>query len=467
MSGRPRSRITTSGLRVAACDQARARRSRLRTPRSLRRAAPCAGTGGSAGRPRSTTTIGTVGAVMRRGGAAASPAISGGAPVERQREAEHGAARGQVLRRDRAAVRLDDRLADREAEPDAALRALRRAAVELLEDALLLARPAARALVGDRDDDARRGSPRAEIETVVPAGVYFDRVLEQVASTCSISTRVDVAPAGGRRDVRLSTRCPASARSQPREHRADDLLERMPLRGSGCAAPASSRAMSSTLSIERSTCAPPPRRSPARAPRVPAAPMRSPRSSRLAEAPTIDASGVRRSCEMAASSALRSRSVSAAQLALPAPRRRAARARARARSGSRTSRAAAAAPGRTRRRGLAGRIASTPTGAWLPAAAGSAPARRAACPCRSPAGSLVVEHPLRDRRGRRRGARRLALAAADAERARRDRAAGSTRLRFEHLPMCLTAMRSISSDVVGGAELAAHRVQRARSRCSR
>jgi len=88
--------------------------------------------------------------------------------AERQQEAEHRAAVGAVGRCDRAAVRLDDRLADRQPEADARDRRFARATRELLEDRRFLPGPDARPVVGDgdaqrvavhsrRDPDAGRG----------------------------------------------------------------------------------------------------------------------------------------------------------------------------------------------------------------------------------------------------------------------------------------------------------------------
>src|SRR3989449_7631700 len=68
---------------------------------------------------------------------------------------ERDAALRQVLRPDAPAVRLDDALADREAEPGAPA-AVGPPAVELLEDLVLLPAGQPRAAVGDLDRKSTR-----------------------------------------------------------------------------------------------------------------------------------------------------------------------------------------------------------------------------------------------------------------------------------------------------------------------
>ena len=93
--------------------------------------------------------------------------------------------------------------------------------------------------------------------------------------------------------------------------------------------------------------------------------MRSPRSSRLDEAPTIEASGVRRSCEIAASRALRSRSDSAESSLALAAAPSCARSSASAIWLAKVS-SSRCCSGTNRRRGFAGRIAATPISVRLP-----------------------------------------------------------------------------------------------------
>ena len=93
---------------------------------------------------------------------------------------------------DRAAVGGDDRLADRQAQADAALRGLALQAVELVEQLGLLA---GRGMPGPRSATStatRPGSVCALISIGVPARRVLGRVLEQIGEQRSISTGVDV-----------------------------------------------------------------------------------------------------------------------------------------------------------------------------------------------------------------------------------------------------------------------------------
>ena len=88
-------------------------------------------------------------------------------------------------------------------------------------------------------------------------------------------------------------------------------------------------------------------------------------STRLDDAPAITASGVRRSCEIEASSALRTPSVSASMLARSARSASCARSSASAICAAKVS-SRWNCSGSSTRRGLAGSTASTPSTAWVP-----------------------------------------------------------------------------------------------------
>src|SRR6201999_2817915 len=95
-----------------------------------------------------------------------------------QRKADAGAGI-RVFEPDAAAVGLDDRAGDRQAETGAVTVAGRVAAVEGVEDALVLARRDALAGVGDLDLDPARPALRPHRDAAVGGGVA-DRVLDQV-----------------------------------------------------------------------------------------------------------------------------------------------------------------------------------------------------------------------------------------------------------------------------------------------
>src|SRR2546422_96769 len=144
MSGSPRSTMTTSGWREPTSTRPSApvvaSNSRYPWPVSVaRRKRRIWGSSSM----RTTTGSGIDGHRGRR--------LFG----QRQREEERDAALRQVLRPDAPAVRLDDALADREAEPGAPA-AVGPPAVELLEDLVLLPAGQPRAAVGDLDRKSTR-----------------------------------------------------------------------------------------------------------------------------------------------------------------------------------------------------------------------------------------------------------------------------------------------------------------------
>src|SRR2546422_11275623 len=91
---------------------------------------------------------------------------------------ERDAALRQVLRPDAPAVRLDDALADREAEPGAPA-AVGPPAVELLEDLVLLPAGQPRAAVGDLDGHGAVRRGRDDPDRTFGRSV-LDRVVEEV-----------------------------------------------------------------------------------------------------------------------------------------------------------------------------------------------------------------------------------------------------------------------------------------------
>src|SRR5262245_43314314 len=81
---------------------------------------------------------------------------------ERYSEQERHAAVGQILRPDVPTVRLDDSLADREAEPGAP--ATGRRAIKFLEHPVFLAARQSGAVVGDLDGDGLVGRGRHDAD---------------------------------------------------------------------------------------------------------------------------------------------------------------------------------------------------------------------------------------------------------------------------------------------------------------
>src|SRR5262249_35433308 len=91
---------------------------------------------------------------------------------------ETRAAADAVLGPDAATVRVDHRSADREAEAGAARRALLARAIELLEHALLFARPQADALIRHRNREPAFGAGRDRDRAVAPE--VLERIVDQV-----------------------------------------------------------------------------------------------------------------------------------------------------------------------------------------------------------------------------------------------------------------------------------------------
>src|SRR3989442_10687012 len=214
MSGSPRSTMTTSGWREPTSTRPSApvvaSNSRYPWPVSVaRRKRRIWGSSSM----RTTTGSGIGGHRGRR--------LSG----QRQREKERDAALGQVLGPDAPAVRLDDALADREAETGAPA-AVGLPAVKLLEDLVLLPARQPRAAVGDlRGDGAvRRG--RDDSDRTLGRGV-LDRVVEEVHEDLLDEHVVDRHQRQIGRDVRRDAPVRESL-AEATQRRTDHLLERMP-----------------------------------------------------------------------------------------------------------------------------------------------------------------------------------------------------------------------------------------------
>src|SRR5579863_10386531 len=87
--------------------------------------------------------------------------------------------RGAILRPDAAVVQPDDGAADRQAKTDAAIGALGRAALELLEQNLRVTARKARTVVLDADFDLPRQRPRTDADLAAGRRV-FAGVVEQI-----------------------------------------------------------------------------------------------------------------------------------------------------------------------------------------------------------------------------------------------------------------------------------------------
>src|SRR5256712_10401625 len=154
MSGSPRSRMTTSGWRLATSTSPSAPvpASWTRKPwpasAARRRRRIC-------GSSSTTTTHGS-GRASATGALGRTRRLAGG-----QREAEQRAAARPVLAPDAAAVGLDDGATDRQPEAGAAAPA---DAVELVEDLLLLPGGPARPPIGRLDDDLVALAARVDVD---------------------------------------------------------------------------------------------------------------------------------------------------------------------------------------------------------------------------------------------------------------------------------------------------------------
>src|SRR5262245_21758703 len=165
MSGRPRSRITTSGWRVADAPSASAP---VSASKSLYPWLPSAA--------RKKRRMATSSSTRRIVGSGTSR--NRGDLREGQGEEEGHAAPGQVVGPDVAAVSLDDGLADGEPQPGAA-GGVGRDAIEPLEDAGLFARRQPGTAVGHLDGDRLVGGRGDDADGAVGRGV-LDGVVEQV-----------------------------------------------------------------------------------------------------------------------------------------------------------------------------------------------------------------------------------------------------------------------------------------------
>ena len=88
---------------------------------------------------------------------------------------------------DRAAVRMDDRSADRQAKPDTDDGAFLNTALKLVEQALGISRRATGAVVVDGNMHRRRPRRAPSPLISVPAGVYFAALSNRFANTCTTS----------------------------------------------------------------------------------------------------------------------------------------------------------------------------------------------------------------------------------------------------------------------------------------
>ena len=181
--------------------------------------------------------------------------------LARQREHEARAAPELSASTSVAAHALGQLAADRQAEPEAALRAGGRAAVEALEDVLALLGRDARAAVGDRRASPWRSS-RSTLHTHRLAGrPVAQRVVEQDAHDARDRVGVAAAPAAARRAGRRRSRRRARARAA--------RTRRPPRARSRRARPARSAAGTAASRRERSSSSLGQRRQPAQlAPRV-------------------------------------------------------------------------------------------------------------------------------------------------------------------------------------------------------
>src|SRR5580700_11844943 len=221
-----------------------------------------------------------------------------------------------VARDDPSAQRFDKTAADRQTETGAGTPAvLGLDPVELVEDALEIGGRDPGPLIDDLDLDEFPVALRADIDAAAGRGI-FRGIVEQIEQHLLEQHRVYAQHRQARLDVDLD---PMSGDDipGPLQRRADDFghIDQLSLNS---IAPDSRRVMSRRLATNRF------RRS-ASSCRVPSNSSRSValyfsgKLRRLDTVPRIEASGVRRSCEIEVSSAARSRSVSASTRASSSP----------------------------------------------------------------------------------------------------------------------------------------------------
>ena len=255
-----------------------------------------------------------------------APRGSGARPTARRRRSAAAVSRnsGAAARAGSRAVRSSRRAPRRcrgrspaRAPPPARRRARPRTNFSKSAPRLGLGQPGP--AIGDLDLDARRARRARRSSIGVPGGRVLGRVLEQVDEHLLEQHRVDrdERQVGGQ--IGRDRRGPASRALEPRQRRADDLLERHPL-PLHLERPRLERGSCRAGCRPAARAARPPRRS-SRAARLALTGVEAALASRsVVAAPVIAASGVRRSCETVLSSALRIASTSP----LPHPQRDAA-----------------------------------------------------------------------------------------------------------------------------------------------
>ena len=130
------------------------------------------------------------------------------------------------------------------------------AAIELVEDALLLAGGRPGPAVGDLDDDLPAALPSAPISIGVPGGVCLAAFSSRLTNTCSSST-ASIGTSGrsggkSRRDGSVPRAAPPAAAARRRPRRAGAATPSAP-----ASAPVSTRIMSSRFATSRSCAATP------------------------------------------------------------------------------------------------------------------------------------------------------------------------------------------------------------------
>ena len=303
-SGSPRSRIATSGLRVPASMTPRATVSGFARRDSPRPRAPRGRSDGSRGRPRRPGPA----ARCRRAIVAQSRLRSARRRrlLGRQREHEARATAVAILRANRSAMGLDDGAADRETEAHARDDRFRIAARELVEDRTFAPRRQSRAAILDRDFDHAAATRRARCGSAFPAACTWSRSRARFTRTRSISapSHSDERQVGRQRDL---DRASGERGLERGERAADELLERLPVLAHVDAAGFEARHLEQVVDELRGA----PRLVADRERLRLAAGGRGSRASSCAsvsDSPTSAVSGVRRSCDSADSTELRSRS---------------------------------------------------------------------------------------------------------------------------------------------------------------
>ncbi len=189
----------------------------------------CARSGGSRRRPRRPAPTARRSLMDARGVRPIVRAVGGGGSPRGSANVKRAPPSARLRAFDRAAVRLDDRAADRQPEADAGRRAFLAAALELAGRSPPRGprgRPGPWSSTQTSTLSLDRAPRRSSIG--VPGGVYLAAFSSRLASTRSIST-ASMCTSGRSAGSATRTVRPLERRAERLQRAADHLFERLPL----------------------------------------------------------------------------------------------------------------------------------------------------------------------------------------------------------------------------------------------